>query len=111
MAAMSENGSKIVLRGGDFEISAEDLSNLSQAESVVSHTTLSRVVEALTLSIGPLAPKIVQEHIASLGESRYAFPENHLNELVQALKTAITDDQAKSFSKHLFANQTPGFKI
>jgi capsular exopolysaccharide synthesis family protein len=108
----SLNGSKIVLNGGDFEaVSAEDLSNLSQSEAAVSQTALSRVVEALTLSIGPLAPKIVQEHIASLGESRYAFPENRLDELVQSLKTAITDDQAKLFSRHLFANQTPGFKI
>ena len=92
-------------------ILGEGLSNLSDAERLGSSATLTLVVEALTKSIGPLAPKIVQEHIASLGESRYAFPENRLNELVQALKTAITDDQAKLFSKHLFANQTPGFKV
>jgi hypothetical protein len=73
---------------------------------VVSQTTLHRVVEALTKSIGPLAPKIVQEHIASLGESRYAFPENRINELLQSLKAAITEEQLKTFTISLFGNHS-----
>jgi polysaccharide biosynthesis transport protein len=110
-AGKSISGSKIVLNGGDFEaIPTEDLSNLSQAEAVVSQPTLSRVVEALTQSIGPLAPKIVQEHIASLGESRYAFPENRINDLLQSLKAAITDDQLRLFSRYLSNNHPARFK-
>jgi hypothetical protein len=110
-AGKSVNGSKIVPRADDVEpISAEGLSNLSQPEALVSQTSLSRVVEALTLSIGPLAPKIVQEHIASLGESRYAFPENRINDLLQSLKAAITDDQLKTFTINLFGNHSTTVK-
>ena len=76
----------------------------------MSQTALSRVVEALTKSIGPLAPKIVQEHIAVLGESRYAFPENRINELLLSLKASMTDEQLKSFSTHLVGNHSTSFK-
>jgi succinoglycan biosynthesis transport protein ExoP len=110
-AGKSVNGSKIVPRADDVEpISAEGLSNLSQPEALVSQTSLSRVVEALTLSIGPLAPKIVQEHIASLGESRYAFPENRINDLLQSLKAAITDEQLKTLTINLFGNHSTTVK-
>jgi capsular exopolysaccharide synthesis family protein len=110
-AGKSANGSTIVSRAYDFEnLSAEDVSKLSQAEALVSQAALGRVVEALTLSIGPLAPKIVQEHIASLGESRYAFPESRINELLQSLKAAITDEQLQLFSSHLFGNRSTSFK-
>jgi polysaccharide biosynthesis transport protein len=103
----STNGSKIVPSARDIEpIFADDVSILDQAEDVVSQTTLHRVVEALTKSIGPLAPKIVQEHIASLGESRYAFPENRINELLQSLKAAITEEQLKTFTISLFGNHS-----
>jgi polysaccharide biosynthesis transport protein len=109
--AKSTNGSKIVPGGKDIApLFADDVSSLNQAEAVVSQTTLHRVVEALTLSIGPLAPKIVQEHIASLGESRYGFPESRIDELLQSLKTAITDEQLKTFMINLFGNHSTTVK-
>jgi capsular exopolysaccharide synthesis family protein len=106
-AGKTANGSKIVPSADVELISAGDLSNLSQPEALVS---LSRVVEALTKSIGPLAPKIVQEHIATLGESRYAFPENRIDDLLQSLKAAITDEQLRLFSTYLSNNDPAPFK-
>jgi hypothetical protein len=110
-AGKSANGNKKVPSADDVElISANGVSNLSQPEALVTQTSLSRVVEALTKSIGPLAPKIVHEHIASLGESRYAFPENRIDDLLQSLEAAITDDQLKSFSTHLFGQYSTTVK-
>jgi hypothetical protein len=44
--------------------------------------TLNRLIEALPKAIGPVAPQIVREHIAVLCESRYAFPESRIRELM-----------------------------
>jgi polysaccharide biosynthesis transport protein len=110
-AVKSLNGSRMVPTSADVEIiSVEGLSKLTHSEPLVPQPALIQVVDALTKSIGPLAPKIVQEHIASLGESRYAFPENRINDLLQSLKAAITDDQLKSFSTHLSRNHSTNIK-
>ena len=74
--------------------------NQIQAAVPLTHCTLNRVIEALTNAIGPIAPIIVQEHIAALGESRYGFPEHRIDELVKSLQAAITDGELKSFSKN-----------
>jgi Mrp family chromosome partitioning ATPase len=81
-------------------ILAEGLSDFSNAERLGSQDALGRIVEALTKSIGPLAPKIVQEHITALGESRYGFPDNRIEDLVKSLETAITNDELKLFLRH-----------
>ena len=110
-AVKSLNGSRMVPTSADVEIvSVEGLSKLTPSEPLVPQPALNQVVDALTKSIGPLAPKIVQEHIASLGESRYAFPEDRINDLLQSLKAAITDDQLKSFSTHLSRNHSTSIK-
>jgi capsular exopolysaccharide synthesis family protein len=97
----SINGSKKVPSADDVElISADGLPNLSRAEALVSQTALSRIVEALTKTMGPIALSIVQEQIAALGESRYAFPENRIEDLMKSLEGAITDEELKSFARH-----------
>ena len=75
--------------------------NQAQAAGPLTNCTLNRVIEALSDAIGPIAPIIVQEHIAALGESRYGFPEHRIDELVKSLQAAITDGELQSFSKNL----------
>jgi polysaccharide biosynthesis transport protein len=75
--------------------------NQAQAAGPLTNCTLNRVIEALSDAIGPIAPIIVQEHIAALGESRYGFPEHRIDELVKSLQAAITDAELQSFSKNL----------
>ena len=85
----------------DFDESPADSSSHGMNAIVpATHGALNRVIEALTKTMGPIALTIVQEHITALGESRYDFPENRIDELVKSLEAAITDDELKSFSKH-----------
>jgi hypothetical protein len=62
--------------------------------------SLQRVIEALSMTMGPIAVTIVQEHITALGESRYAFPEERIGELLKSLEAAITQEELRTFSKH-----------
>jgi hypothetical protein len=71
-------------------------------QPVVIHGSVNKVIEALSMAMGPIAVTIVQEHIAALGESRYAFPENRIDELLKSLQGAITADELKAFSRHFF---------
>ena len=63
--------------------------------------TLNRVIEALTDAVGPIAPIIVHEHVAALGESRYGFPEHRIDELIRSLELSITEGELQLFSKNL----------
>ena len=82
-------------------------SNRAKAAGPLTHCTLNRVIEALTNAIGPIAPTIVHEHIAALGESRYGFPEHRIDELVKSLQAAITDGELQSFSKNFVGKIVP----
>jgi succinoglycan biosynthesis transport protein ExoP len=84
------------------ELLADASSTRTEPLVPVVHGSLNRVIEALSMIMGPIAVTVVQEHIAALGESRYAFPENRIDELLKSLEAAITDDELKSFSKHFF---------
>jgi hypothetical protein len=50
--------------------------------------------------MGPIALTIVYEHIAALGESRYAFPKKRVGELLKSLEAAITEEELRTFTKH-----------
>ena len=80
----------------------------SAALNPVIHGSLNRIIEALSMTMGPIAVTIVQEHIAALGESRYAFPEKRLGELLKSLEAAMTEDELRAFSKHF--HDRPRFK-
>jgi hypothetical protein len=59
--------------------------------------TLNRLIEALTKAIGPVAPQIVREHIAALCESRYAFPESRIRELMALIEREMTYEELLNF--------------
>jgi hypothetical protein len=82
------------------EAAGESLLNRSPAVNPVRHGLLQRVIEALSMTMGPIAVTIVQEHIAALGESRYAFPEERIAELLKSLEAAITEEELRAFTTH-----------
>ncbi|MEX0802793.1 MAG: polysaccharide biosynthesis tyrosine autokinase [Candidatus Binatia bacterium] len=106
----AEAGKIEAVYAGTSELSAEASPSKSQAMAPVSQEALPRVIEALTKTIGPIALTIVHEHIAALGESRYAFPENRIDELLKSLQAGITDDESKLFSRH-FSGKDSGSLI
>ena len=87
------------VRVSQDEAPGESLSNRSPAIDPVIGS-LQRVIEALSMTMGPIAVTIVHEHIAALGESRYAFPEERIGELLKSLEAAITQEELGAFSKH-----------
>lgn len=50
-----------------------------------------RVEKELAKIIGPLAPIVLDDHIANLKESQDAFPKEKLPELIESLSREITD--------------------
>jgi hypothetical protein len=47
-------------------------------------------------SIGPVAPLVVRDHIASLGESPDAFPKSRIDELVESIAPEILHGELRS---------------
>jgi len=60
------------------------------------------MIAALTLAMGPMAPVVVREQIASLGQSLEQFPVSRLGDLVQALRADIlSDDLRETFEERM----------
>ncbi len=51
-----------------------------------------RMIAKLSEAAGPMAPLILRDHIALLGESRAAFPKNRLKELFERVRQEIRDE-------------------
>jgi hypothetical protein len=98
--ASAEAGVTAPVRVSPDEAPGESLLNRSPAVDPVIRGSLQRVIEALSMTMGPIAVTIVQEHIAALGESRYAFPEKRLGELLKSLEAAITEEELRAFTTH-----------
>ena len=73
--------------------------------AAVSPDALNRLIQALTKAIGPVAPQVVREQMATLSESRYAFPESRIDELLNLIEREITDDEWAVFSIHYFGKR------
>jgi len=60
------------------------------------------LISTLSEGVGPLAPLIVQDHIALMGESMDAFPRNRLKELFERVSQEIlNDDLRNNFEKSM----------
>ena len=88
------------VRVSSDELAGDSVSNPPAAAIPVIYASLNRIIEALSMTMGPIAVAIVQEHIAALGESRYAFPEKRVGELLKSLEAAITEEELRTFTKH-----------
>jgi hypothetical protein len=51
------------------------------------------MISKLSEAAGPMAPLIIRDHIARLGESRAAFPKNRLKELFERVSQEILDER------------------
>ncbi|HEU4345167.1 MAG TPA: CpsD/CapB family tyrosine-protein kinase, partial [Candidatus Binatia bacterium] len=62
----------------------------------LSEESCNRLIEALTIAIGPAAPLVVREQIAALGESWAAFPKRRLEELVGLISQEILNEETRN---------------
>jgi type II secretory pathway predicted ATPase ExeA len=65
-------------------------------ESVVSAEFFDKFIAALTDAMGPIAPLVVREQIAALGESLERFPMAKLTALLRAIKPEILNDYLRA---------------
>ena len=64
-----------------------------------------RVTRELTQIIGPMAPIIIHDHVAALGESMEKFPNSRVRELLDILSKEILDVNGKARFRMYFAKQ------
>ncbi|MGH7826652.1 MAG: GumC family protein [Candidatus Binatia bacterium] len=95
--------------GSDYGTAANDLQSPNGAEKtldiearpkqvgrgIVPKTFLDDMVLKLGEAVGPMAPLIVRDQIAFLGESRESFPKDRLNELLERVGKEILDDKLR----------------
>jgi hypothetical protein len=73
------------------------------AAEIMSAGFFDRLISELTDVIGPMASIIVQDQIASLGESTDAFPKARLEELIELISNEILDESSKTrFQEQMF---------
>jgi chromosome segregation ATPase len=78
----------------------------SVAEHPVSADLFHRVIERLTLTIGPVAPMVIRDHVVALGESIENFPKSRLIELVEILSNEIPNKDLRFSFRKWFAQQS-----
>jgi hypothetical protein len=76
---------------------ASDSTPTDSEALTLSQEPLSSLLEVLTTILGPVAPSVVREQIAVLGESHFAFPKNRTRELVKLIEREITPEELARF--------------
>jgi chromosome segregation ATPase len=66
------------------------------AQQAVRANFFDRVTHELTQIMGPLAPMIVRDHVAALGESMEKFPQSRVSELLEVLSKEILNENLKT---------------
>jgi general secretion pathway protein A len=61
----------------------------------ISPNLLQIMIKALTEAMGPMAPLVVRDRIAALGESPETFPKRRLLELVELISREILNERLK----------------
>ena len=89
-------------REGENSIRA---SSATKTEETVSSEFLDRATEHLTLSIGPMAPIIMRDHIVALGERTEKFPKRRVVELLDILSNEIANSDLRFNFRNWFAQQ------
>jgi capsular exopolysaccharide synthesis family protein len=68
----------------------------TQSARAVPEKFMNQLISVLMDSIGPVAPLVVRDHIASLGESPDAFPKSRIDELVESIAPEILHGELRS---------------
>jgi hypothetical protein len=85
--------------------SATSNEQTNAAQQTVRPEFFDFMIQELAMIIGPGAPMIVREHVASLGESMEKFPKARLAELLEILSKEIVNEPLRTgfrlwFVKH-----------
>jgi general secretion pathway protein A len=84
-------------------------SPLSDKE-VVSPEFFAYLIRAATAAMGPMANLVVRDQIASLGESRDAFPQIKLRDLVELVSREILNETMKRYFQKMMFQQIDALK-
>jgi capsular exopolysaccharide synthesis family protein len=68
----------------------------SKPASPVSRQFINRLIDVFMESVGPMAPLIVRDRIASFGESQDAFPKSRIDELVRSIAPEIFHSELRT---------------
>jgi chromosome segregation ATPase len=80
----------------------------STAQQTVVPHFFDLMSQELAMIIGPKAPMIVREHVASLGESMDSFPKSRLAELLELLSKEIVNEPLRTAFRVWFVKHARG---
>ena len=86
------------------------LSRVATSGPAVSVEFFDRLVHAATRAMGPMANRIVGDQISALGESRQAFPQTKLAELVIRVSGEILNDSMRARFQQAMINEMAKLK-
>ena len=73
-----------------------------RTDLLVSQEFMNRLLNLMLDAVGPVAPLILRDHIALLGESQNAFPRNRIDELVKLIAPEILHREIRAnFQKEI----------
>lgn len=79
------------------------MSRIATRGPAVSAQFFERMERAATEAMGPMADRILGDQISALGESRHAFPQVKLGELIQRVSEEILNETMRTrFQKTMF---------
>jgi general secretion pathway protein A len=86
------------------------MSRLATKGPAVSRQFFDRMRDAATEAIGPMASRILGDQISALGESRDAFPQKKLAELIQAVSGEILNETMRARFQHTMSREIAALK-
>jgi hypothetical protein len=97
---MGESGGRVETRAeapAEVEFDKKDIGGWEDlGHGTVPQAFFDRIVAELYQAAGPMAPLIVRDQIAAMGESKAAFPKHRLNELFELVSREILDERLRN---------------
>jgi polysaccharide biosynthesis transport protein len=92
----SNGAASVVAAAAKEELHDDELRVEEVEPGIVSQDFFDRMISKLSEAAGPMAPLIIRDHIALLGESRAAFPKNRLKELFERVSQEIPNEKIRT---------------
>lgn len=86
------------------------LSRIATRGPAVSSQFLDRMSRAATEAMGPMADRILGDQISALGESRHAFPQVKLGELIQRISGEILNETMRARFQNIMFREIAALK-
>lgn len=86
------------------------LSRIATTGPAVSRQFFDRMVHAATQAMGPMANRILGDQISALGESRQAFPQRKLAELIIRVSEEILNETMRARFQKTMINEMANLK-